>query len=1052
MRFLLSLLALCLAAPLTSQEVIITGVLDGTLSGGQPRAVELYVSGTVDLSGYTLNRYSNGNTSATGANTAALSGTYTDEFVYAIRTQPEFVATFGAEGDFTNVIIVNDAAQGTGDDVYTIESGGTIVDQAGGVIGERTDLYNDSWIYRNDNTGPDGDWVPANWANVGNNDALSGQDAVGIAGLVPFGTYSGSPAGPAVGVTANGDLAEPATNGGFTLSLSEAAGNDVTITYTLAGTATAGADYVNPAGTIEIAAGQSSAQLSIQVLDDDESERTETIELMLTSVSDAAYALGAGATISIADDEPVSTVLISAVQGGGAASPLAGQTITVEGIVVGDFQGGAGVGLGGFFIQEEDADADDDPQTSEGLWVFDQAGTTEVNVGDLVTVTGLIEEANDLTQIDVTAAGGSVNIVSRNNALPTAASLDLPVQDDNDYEAYEGMLTTVSTPLTITETFGIARFGEFDVVAGDRLVQFTECNEPDPTALTAYNAAQDLRRLTVDDGRSGDNAFPIVLGNGREVTPTNSLRSGASVSGLTGIIDERFTGYRMQATGFTVGNENDRPAAAPEVGGNITVVGMNVLNYFTTLGSRGADNEEEFDRQEIKIVKAICELNADVVGLVEIENNGYGANGALQSLIDAVAAECGTQYSFVTSPNTGTDQIQVALIYRADVLMESGTAAALSTPANIFSRNRVPLAQTFRVIEADNPSLDAEFTVCVNHWKSKGGSCGAGDDDDGGAGSCDGTRTAAATAIRDWLDTRPTGTDDPDNLIIGDLNAYSQEAPITTLLDAGYVNTVRAASPGTFPCDGNHSYVFRGQWGSLDHALASASLAGQVTGATPWAVNAAEPTALDYDTRFNDPALFNEDFYRFSDHDPVVVGLDLAAVAAAELLTFTGRAEGAEVVLGWATATERMTDRFEVQRMDDAGDFQLIGTVSAAGNSTDRREYTLNDTDPRNGRNDYRLRILDTDGNVTFSGVVSVNFEDTNSLEVRRTGPREFRLLGGTAGAEYLLTDSAGAVLRRGVLREELTDFEAYGLPAGVYFLTVLSRSAGGRTLKVVLP
>ena len=1049
MRFPLFALAFCLSFTLSSQEVILTGVLDGTLSGGQPRAVELYVSGTVDLSAYSINRYTNGGSSA--SNTATLSGAYTNEFVYAVRTQAEFAQVFGTSGDFANVIVIGDAAQGTGDDVYTLESGGSIVDQAGGVIGLRTDVYNDSWLYRNDNTGPDGDWVPENWINVGQNDALVGEDAAGIAAAVPFGTYSTSPPGPSVSASAAGDLTEPSTNGGFLVTLSEAAAGNVTVTYTLGGTAVAGADYSAPSGSVQILAGQLSAPVTVNVLDDADSEPAETIEITLTSVSDATFSPGPGATINVFDDEPVSAILISAVQGSGTASPVVGQTLTVEGIVVGDFQGGQGVGLGGFFVQEEDTDADSDPMTSEGIWVFDQSGAVDVNVGDRVAVTGQVQEANDLTEIDVTAAGGSVSITSTGNALPAATNLSLPAGANGDYEALEGMLTTVSAPVTITETFGVGRFGEFVVSEGERLVQFTECNAPDPVALAAYNDAQSRRSLTIDDGRSGENVFPIVLGNGQQVTPTNSLRSGASVTGLTGIIDERFTGYRMQATGFTVATDNARPTSAPTVNGSLTVVGMNVLNYFTTFGSRGADNQTEFDRQEIKIVKAICELDADIVGLVEIENNGYGANGALQTLIDAIAAECGTQYNFVTSPDTGGDQIQVALIYKPSVVMESGTAAALSAPTNVFSRNRVPLAQTFRVIEADNPSLNAELTVCVNHWKSKGSSCGAGDDDNGGAGNCDGSRTAAAQAIRDWLSTMPTGTTDTDNLIIGDLNAYSAEAPITVFTSAGYVNAVQAANPGGFPCDGKPSYVFRGEWGSLDHALASASLAGQVTGAIPWPVNAPEPTALSYDTQFNDPALFNDDFYRFSDHDPVVVGLELSPVLPAELLTLTGRPEGGDAVLEWATATERMADRFEVQRLNLNGDFELIGTLSAAGNSSSRQDYAFRDTDPANGRNDYRLRIVDVDGNSTFSGIVSVDFEGTNSLQVHQIGSRQVRLSGGATGAEFLFINAAGAVIRRGTIRGGLTNIDGSGLPAGIYFLVVRSQIAGGQTFKVVL-
>ena len=586
------------------------------------------------------------------------------------------------------------------------------------------------------------------------------------------------------------------------------------------------------------------------------------------------------------------TTLIHAVQGSGNATQLAGQTVTIEAIVVADFQRLPDSGLGGFYVQEEDAEADADPLTSEGLFVYDGTFTTDVRVGDKVRVTGTASEFEGLTQVNATVAGGSVTVVARDETLPTPAGLELPVTADSDYERIEGMLTRLVANTYITEVFGVGRYGEFQVTDGQRLVQFTECNAPDVASFTAYKADQARRRLTVDDGRGGENRFPIVLGNGQTVTAANTLRAGARVTGLTGVIEQRFTdGYRMQATGFTVEDDNPRPTSAPTVGGNIRVVGMNVLNYFTTLDSRGADDAEEFERQEAKIVNAICELNADVLGLVEIENNGFGANGAIRTLIAAVREKCGLEYEAVVNPNPGSDQIMVALIYKSSVVSESGTAANLSEPANLFQRNRVPLAQTFRVTDVANPDYRHEFTVCVNHWKSKGSDCGAGDDDTGGAGNCDGTRTAVATAIRDWLApyNKPTGTTDADVIIIGDLNAYSEEQPIKVMTDAGYVNTVRASSgDGSFPCGSSPSYVFMGEWGSLDHGLASASLAAQVTGAAPWNVNAPEPIALDYDTRFNDASLYADDFYRFSDHDPVVIGLDLEGTIVS--VTDTGEA------------------------------------------------------------------------------------------------------------------------------------------------------------------
>jgi uncharacterized protein len=118
------------------------------------------------------------------------------------------------------------------------------------------------------------------------------------------------------------------------------------------------------------------------------------------------------------------------------------------------------------------------------------------------------------------------------------------------------------------------------------------------------------------------------------------------------------------------------------------------------------------------------------------------------------------------------------------------------------------------------------------------------------------------------------GTIDPDILVLGDLNAYAKEDPIGVFEDAGYTNLIQQ-----FGGDDAYSYVFDGQWGYLDHALASSSMVSQVVGAAEWHINADEPGVLDYNVDFKSPgqvtSLFAPDEFRTSDHDPVIVGLDL---------------------------------------------------------------------------------------------------------------------------------------------------------------------------------
>ena len=97
------------------------------------------------------------------------------------------------------------------------------------------------------------------------------------------------------------------------------------------------------------------------------------------------------------------------------------------------------------------------------------------------------------------------------------------------------------------------------------------------------------------------------------------------MANVTGVLDFAFGLYRIQPTAsadYSVANP--RPDGPDDVGGNLTVGSFNVLNYFTTLDGRGANTPEEFQRQRTKIIAAITKLDADVVGLIEIENNDDG--------------------------------------------------------------------------------------------------------------------------------------------------------------------------------------------------------------------------------------------------------------------------------------------------------------------------------------------------------------------------------------------------------------------------------------------
>jgi predicted extracellular nuclease len=133
-----------------------------------------------------------------------------------------------------------------------------------------------------------------------------------------------------------------------------------------------------------------------------------------------------------------------------------------------------------------------------------------------------------------------------------------------------------------------------------------------------------------------------------------------------------------------------------------------------------------------------------------------------------------------------------------------------------------------------------------------------------------------AEPLADWLATDPIGSGDPDFLIIDDLNAYAMEDPIRWLEAADYTDLVEQ-----YVGTDAYSYVFFGQAGYLDYALASSSIAGQVTDTSIWHINADEPSVLDHNTEFKSAgqviSLYAADEYRSSDHDPVIVDLELRA-------------------------------------------------------------------------------------------------------------------------------------------------------------------------------
>ncbi|MFC8680728.1 ExeM/NucH family extracellular endonuclease [Microbacterium ureisolvens] len=627
----------------------------------------------------------------------------------------------------------------------------------------------------------------------------------------------------------------------------------------------------------------------------------------------------------VADCE-ATPVAIGSVQGSGAASPIPGQDVLVEGVVVGDFQTG---GFDGYYVQDG---GDGDSATSDGIFVYAPGGAA-VDVGDVVSVAGEVKEQFGLTEI----VAADVEVCATGQALPAATPLTLPATNAQR-EALEGMYVTLPQNLSIGETFEYGRFGTITLTNG-RLDQPTAVVEPG-AAANALAAANLDNSITLDDGRGTQNPDPAIHPDGGVFSLDHSFRSGDLVQNATGVLDYRFDTWGVQPTegaDFTV--ENPRPAV-PEVGGDLKISSFNVLNYFTTIDptpnnsndddrTRGADTVEEFQRQQAKIVAALAAIDADVFGLLEIENNGT----AVQALADALNAEVGAgTYVPATTGVIGSDAIATAIIYKPSTVTPVGAYQLMTSavdPAWSDERNRPALTQRF----AANESGD-EFVVSVNHLKSKGSACPEDPDANDGQGNCADVREAAAKALTTWLNT--TVAPDGRAIVIGDLNSYDHEDSIDQFIAGGFTDLEKQ-----FNGEHAYSYVFDGQLGYLDYALAQPALAADVSGVSSWHINADEPSLIDYDMSFKQPAqdaLYAPDPYRSSDHDPVIVGLDLTPDTTAPTIEVT-----ADPTLVWPPNNKMRTVEFAIEAADDRGDVTVeLTDVSVTG---DRASWAEVDDD-----------------------------------------------------------------------------------------------------------
>ncbi|EKO3595944.1 ExeM/NucH family extracellular endonuclease [Vibrio metschnikovii] len=270
----------------------------------------------------------------------------------------------------------------------------------------------------------------------------------------------------------------------------------------------------------------------------------------------------------------------------------------------------------------------------------------------------------------------------------------------------------------------------------------------------------------------------------------------------------------------------------------------NVLNYFNSPfggdpnrhgNNRGAFDMEEFELQQAKVVEALYRMDADIVGLLEMENNGFGTRSAIAQLVDELNKKytrdryshrfyrdsIQNRYSFIAidsnndlvfdhHDHVGTDAITNAIIYRPSrvtltdsqvIRLPNQNAPSITDPktGEVFIDSQGRPLSSGRAFQRD--ALTATFlvhntgkqlTVSANHLKSKGSNCiddwdgvdvasfSPGDSlpDSDFQGQCENFRVAAAYELGKQLDKIPG-----DKVILGDLNSYAMEDPMLVLTE-----------------------------------------------------------------------------------------------------------------------------------------------------------------------------------------------------------------------------------------------------------------------------
>ena len=503
----------------------------------------------------------------------------------------------------------------------------------------------------------------------------------------------------------------------------------------------------------------------------------------------------------------------------------------------------------GFYLEDVAAA---DAGASRALYVA-TGSTGQPAVGETRAARGRVSETGEARDTLTTLAGAEVSANCGDAAGVPLARQSLPL-DSRQREALEGMRVAFEGDLVLADVYNAHR-GEWTLAAGAALRIPTE---DAPPGAPAAAIARDNRARELD----------VALPPGERP----ALPVGTAVAVAPGVLGHDGREQRLLLESAPVALAPGWPTAPPAARDALRIVSMNLLNFFNGDGrgggfptERGARTPEEFGSQEARTRAVLAQLRPHLLAVQELENDGFGADSAAWSLL-ALLNDAGDGDWAVVDPGggpVGGDVITVGLFYRQGELEPAGPPETLlTTPFQGLSRQ--PLAQRFR-----HRDTGVAFWIVVNHLKSKG-SCpetGPNRDRDDGQGCWSPARVDAVNALLPWLDGLGQASSTAPVLIVGDMNAWRQEDPIRVYRQAGWTELVETLSG--LP---QYSYLYFGQRGTLDYAFASPALAPAARRAFIWHINADLPPGLP----------LPQPWLRASDHDPVVVDLDLSQAVTSD--------------------------------------------------------------------------------------------------------------------------------------------------------------------------